>query len=263
MSMEETRNLWVYIETKEDGSAKNVGLELLNPGRRLADKTGDTLCAVVIGCGVDLAVQAAAAHGAEKVLVVDGPEYKEFTTDAYTEAMYTLVEKYRPSKILVGATPDGRDFAPRLACRLRTGLTADCTALDVDPKTGNIEWTRPAFGGNLMATILCPQNRPQIGTVRPSVFKKLAPKDGHPAEIVRENIHVAPEAIRTTILRTVVKTAGTQVDLENAQILWLGAVAWAAPKTFRYCRNWRRRWAALSAHPARRWTQDGSAMLIK
>lgn len=233
MSKEETKNLWVYIETKEDGSAKKVGLELLNPGRRLADKAGDTLCAVVIGCHVDAAVQDAVAYGADKVLVVDGPEYGQFTTDAYTDAMYALVKKHRPSKILVGATPDGRDFAPRLACRLRTGLTADCTALDVDSETGNVEWTRPAFGGNLMATILCPQNRPQIGTVRPGVFKKLLPEEGRTAEIIREEIPVAPGTIRTEILRTVAETVEAQVELESAQIIVSGGRGMGCPENFR------------------------------
>lgn len=233
MSMEETKNLWVYVETEEDGTAKNVGLELLSPGRRLADKSGDTLCAVVIGYGAEAAVQAAVSYGAEKVYVLDSPEYRQFTTDAYTDAMYALVKKHLPSKILIGATPDGRDFAPRLSCRLGTGLTADCTALDFDPETGNVEWTRPAFGGNLMATIVCPQNRPQIGTVRPGVFKKPAAAEARTAEIISENIHVAPEAIRTEILHTVAEEAGAKIDLENAQIIVSGGRGVGCPEDFK------------------------------
>jgi len=233
MSMEETKSLWVYVETKEDGRAKNVGLELLNPGRRLANKSGDTLCAVVIGCNVNAAVETVIAYGAEKIYVVNAPEYRQFTTDAYTNAMYTLVQKYKPSKILVGATPDGRDFAPRLACRLRTGLTADCTALDVNTETGDVEWTRPAFGGNLMATILCPHNRPQIGTVRPGVFKKLLPDEGHTAEVIHEEIPVAPNSIRTEILRTVTETVETQVELESAQIIVSGGRGMGYPENFK------------------------------
>ena len=179
-----TRDLWVYVETKEDGSAKSVGLELLHPGRDLADKQGGRLVAVVIGSGVEQAVSDAAAHGADQVIVVEGPEYKDYTTDAYTAAMYHLIEKYGPTTLLIGATPDGRDMGPRLACRIKTGLTADCTGLDIDPESGNVAWTRPAFGGNLMATILCPDHRPQIGTVRPGVFKKSAPVEAK-AETIR------------------------------------------------------------------------------
>ena len=159
MAMEETKNLWVYIETDETGKEKNVGLELLNPGRRLADKAGDMLSAVVVGYHVEEAVRQASNYGADQVIVVDGPEYGQFTTDAYVAAMAALVEKYRPSKLLIGATPNGRDFAPRLSCRLGTGLTADCTALDIDPESGNVAWTRPAFGGNLMATVRIPGPR--------------------------------------------------------------------------------------------------------
>ena len=167
-----TKDLWVFVETDEDGSAKNVGLELLSPGKAMAAKQGGDLVAVVIGSGVEAAVQAAAAHGADKVLVVDGAEYRHYTTDAYAIALCTLVEKYGPTSMLIGATNNGRDLGPRVSCRLKTGLTADCTGLDVDEESGNVAWTRPAFGGNLMATILCPDHRPQIGTVRPGVFKK-------------------------------------------------------------------------------------------
>ena len=185
-----TKDLWVFVETNEDGTAKNVGIELLTPGKMMAGKQGGALVAVVIGSGADEAVKAASEHGADKVIVVDGPEFKHYTTDAYAIALCTLVEKYGPTSMLIGATNNGRDLGPRVSCRLHTGLTADCTALDIDEETGNVAWTRPAFGGNLMATILCPNNRPQIGTVRPGVFKKMNATDAK-AEIINENIHVA------------------------------------------------------------------------
>ena len=167
-----TKDLWVFVETNEDGTAKNVGIELLSPGKMMAGKQGGQLVAVVIGSQADAAVEAAAVHGADKVIVVDGPEYKSYSTDAYAIALCALVEKYAPTSMLIGATNNGRDLGPRVSCRLQTGLTADCTALDIDEESGNVAWTRPAFGGNLMATILCPDHRPQIGTVRPGVFKK-------------------------------------------------------------------------------------------
>ena len=226
-----TKDLWVYVETKEDGSAKNVGLELLGPGRDLADKQGGKLVAVVVGSGVDQAVNDAAAQGADQVIVVDAPEFKNYTTDAYTAALYHLVEKYGPTTLLIGATPDGRDMGPRLACRLKTGLTADCTGLDIDPDSGNVAWTRPAFGGNLMATILCPDHRPQIGTVRPGVFKKTAPGEAK-AEVVREQFHVSPEQIRTELLEVIQEAAGELVDLEGADIIVSGGRGVGGPEGF-------------------------------
>ena len=226
-----TKDLWVYVETKEDGSAKNVGLELLGPGRDLANKQGGRLVAVVIGSGVEQAVSDAAAHGADQVIVVEGPEYKDYTTDAYTAAMYYLIDKYGPTTLLIGATPDGRDMGPRLACRIKTGLTADCTGLDIDPDSGNVAWTRPAFGGNLMATILCPDHRPQIGTVRPGVFKKSAPAEPR-AEIIREEFHVAPEQIRTQLLEVIREAAGELVDLEGADIIVSGGRGVGGPEGF-------------------------------
>ena len=226
-----TKDLWVYVETKEDGSAKNVGLELLSPGRDLADKQGGRLVAIVIGSGVEQAVSDASAHGADQVIVVDSPEFKDYTTDAYTAAMYYLIEKYGPTTLLIGATPDGRDMGPRLACRIKTGLTADCTGLDIDPDSGNVAWTRPAFGGNLMATILCPDHRPQIGTVRPGVFKKSAPVEAK-AEIIREEFHVAPEQIRTELLEVIREAAGELVDLEGADIIVSGGRGVGGPEGF-------------------------------
>lgn len=226
-----TKDLWVYVETKEDGSAKNVGLELLTPGRDLANKQGGRLVAIVIGSGVEQAVNDASAHGADQVIVVDAPEFKDYTTDAYTAAMYHLIEKYGPTTLLIGATPDGRDMGPRLACRIKTGLTADCTGLDIDPDSGNVAWTRPAFGGNLMATILCPDHRPQIGTVRPGVFKKSATGDAK-AEVVREEFHVAPEQIRTKLLEIIREAAGELVDLEGADIIVSGGRGVGGPEGF-------------------------------
>ncbi|MBM6927494.1 electron transfer flavoprotein subunit alpha/FixB family protein, partial [Pseudoflavonifractor phocaeensis] len=207
------------------------GLELLTPGRDLADKQGGRLVGIVIGSGVDAAVSAASAQGANQVIVIDGPEYKEYTTDAYAAAMYYLVEKYGPTTLLIGATPDGRDMGPRLSCRLKTGLTADCTGLDIDVESGNVAWTRPAFGGNLMATILCPDHRPQIGTVRPGVFKKSAPVAPR-AEIIREEFHVAPEQIRTELLEVIKEAAGELVDLEGADIIVSGGRGVGGPEGF-------------------------------
>lgn len=228
-----TKDLWVFIETNENGTAKNVGLELLTPGRDLADKQGGSLVGVIVGNGVDDAVKSATEQGADRIIVVEGKEYEHYTTDAYTDAMHYLVEKYGPTSILIGATNNGRDLGPRLSCRLKTGLTADCTNLAIDEETGNVAWTRPAFGGNLMATIMCPDNRPQIGTVRPGVFKKAEADTGHKAEVIKEDFHVAPERIRTELLESLKEVAGELVDLEGAEIIVSGGRGVGGPDGFK------------------------------
>ena len=226
-----TKDLWVFVETNEDGTAKNVGLELLTPGKDMAAKQGGALVAVVIGSNVDAAVKAASQHGADKVIVVDGPEYAHYTTDAYAIALVSLVEKYGPTSMLIGATNNGRDLGPRVSCRLKTGLTADCTGLDIDEESGNVAWTRPAFGGNLMATILCPDHRPQIGTVRPGVFKKSDAGEAK-AEVIKEDIHVDAKDIRTQVLELIKEADGENVDLEGADIIVSGGRGVGGPEGF-------------------------------
>ena len=226
-----TKDLWVFVETNEDGTAKNVGIELLTPGKMMAGKQGGALVAVVIGNNVDAAVKAASEHGADKVIVVEGPEYAHYTTDAYSIALVTLVEKYGPTSMLIGATNNGRDLGPRVSCRLHTGLTADCTHLDIDVESGNVAWTRPAFGGNLMATILCPDHRPQIGTVRPGVFKKGEAGEAK-AEIIKEDIHVDAADIRTQILELIKEEGGETVDLEGAEIIVSGGRGVGGPEGY-------------------------------
>ncbi len=226
-----TKDLWVFVETNVDGSAKNVGIELLNPGKDMANKQGGSLTAIVIGNNTEAAVNDAAAHGADKIIVVEGEEYAHYSTDAYATALCTLVEKYGPTSMLIGATSNGRDLGPRISCRLKTGLTADCTALDIDEESGNVAWTRPAFGGNLMATILCPDHRPQLGTVRPGVFKK--PESSEPtAEIIREDIHIPASDIRTQVLELIQEMNGEEVDLEGAEIIVSGGRGVGGPDGF-------------------------------
>lgn len=226
-----SKDLWVFIETKEDGSAKKVGLELLNPGKDMAGKQGGSVTAIIIGNHVNSAIEAAASHGADKIIVVEGEEYQDYTTDAYTAAIEQLVEKYGPTSMLIGATNNGRDLGPRIACRLKTGLTADCTSLDIDEETGNVAWTRPAFGGNLMATIMCPDHRPQLGTVRPGVFKMLEAADNSP-EIIREDIHIPASDIRTQIIELIKEMDAETVDLEGAQIIVSGGRGVKGPDGF-------------------------------
>lgn len=226
-----SKDLWVFIETNEDGTAKNVGIELLNPGRELASAQGGELCALIIGQNTQAAVEDANTHGADKIYVIEGEEYLQYSTDAYTNAVIYALEQYGPTALLFGATPNGRDLAPRVSCRLKTGLTADCTKLGIDEESGNIAWTRPAFGGNLMATILCPDTRPQLGTVRPGVFKKSEAVDPK-AEIISVDFHVPAEDIRTEILEVIKETAGELVDLEGAEIIVSGGRGVGGPEGF-------------------------------
>jgi electron transfer flavoprotein alpha subunit len=225
------KNLWVFIETSE-GHAKSIGLELLNPGRRLADQIGQKLIAVIFGKNNTEAVQAAAEHGADEVISVEGPEYETYSTDTFTYGMCTLVKKYKPSILLIGATNVGRDFGPRVSCRLATGLTADCTALDIDQESGNIAWTRPAFGGNLMATIICPNHRPQIGTVRPGVFKKPAPQIGRQVPVTKELLPVPADEIKVNLLKIIKEVSEEMVKLEDADIIVSGGRGVGGPEGF-------------------------------
>ena len=233
MAVEKTKDLWVFIETEDEGTAKSVGLELLVPGRRLADKQNGKLVAVILGSNVAPALEAVKAHGADEAIVVDQPELKHYNTDAYAKVLCELIEKYGPSVMLIGATNNGRDIGPRISCRLGTGLTADCTALDIDDETGNMAWTRPAFGGNLMATIMCPDHRPQLGTVRPGVFKKSEPGEVKDIPVIKEKVEITDAEKRVELLEVINEMAGELVDLENAEIIVSGGRGVGSAENFK------------------------------
>lgn len=235
MNFEEYKNLWVFIET-EEGKAKSVGFELLTPGRELADKQNEKLVAVVIGQNVEGVAKEAIAYGADEVLLVEGEEYYNYNTDTFAYALEELVKKYKPSTVLIGATNNGRDIGPRVACRLKTGLTADCTNLGIDEESGNMAWTRPAFGGNLMATILCPNSRPQMGTVRPGVFKKSDKDEAKTGEIIREDIHLEADKVKTKLLERI-KEVSESVNLEEAEIIVSGGRGVGSAENFSYIRD--------------------------
>lgn len=227
----EYRNLWVYIET-ECGKAKSVGYELLNAARPLADKEGSDLVAVVIGYHAEQAASDAICYGADKVILIDGPEYEYYSTDAFVNALTAMVEKYKPQTLMIGATNNGRDMAPRISARIKTGLTADCTSIDIDEETGIVDWTRPTFGGNLMAVIRCPDHRPQMGTIRPGVFQKGDYDMLRTGEIVREEFHVSADEIRTNLIERV-QEAADAVDLEGAEIIVAGGRGVGSADNFR------------------------------
>ncbi|NSW82575.1 MAG: electron transfer flavoprotein subunit alpha [Syntrophothermus sp.] len=167
----EARDVWVWLEIS-DKQIKPVSLELLGIARELADTRKERVAGILIGDELEGLAEMAIAHGADKVWRISSQELKYYETGLYAAAVDELAKRYHPSVILFGATYNGRDLAPRVAARLRTGLTADCTGLAIEPSTGHLLQTRPAFGGNIMATILTPNHRPQLATVRPGVIKK-------------------------------------------------------------------------------------------
>lgn len=219
MNKADFNGVWVFAEQRE-GQLQKVSLELLGEGRKIADKLGSKLTALLIGNKVENLVEDLSRHGADEVLVVDSPELEHYTTDGYTKAICELANAKKPNIIFIGATFIGRDLGPRVAARLSTGLTADCTSLDVDVESGDLLATRPAFGGNLMATIVCPDHRPQMATVRPGVFEKL-PLGENDATVENVEIEFKANDIRTKIVE-IVKEHKDIVDISEANVLVAG-----------------------------------------
>lgn len=238
------KDIWVFAEQR-DGKLMNVALELIGEGKRLAKEISDEtkLCAVVVGDGVTHLADECYAYGADEVILIQDPLLKNYTTDGYAKVITDAINEFKPEIVLYGATHIGRDLAPRIAARCNTGLTADCTRLDVrvssyieyakknttldtstldpnDPSTG-IKQTRPAFGGNLMATIICPKTRPQMSTVRPGVMQKREPVEGAKGELVEYKPTIAASDIRTEIVE-IVKSTKELVSLTDAEIICSG-----------------------------------------
>ena len=168
MGLEEYKGVYVFAQ-QVDNELSGIAFELLGKAKDLAKDLDTDVTAVLIGSEVKNLADELAAYGADKVIVVDDPELKEYRTEPYAHALASVIEKYKPEIFLVGATAIGRDLGPRVSARIHTGLTADCTALSVDEETGNVVWERPAFGGNLYAQILCSETRPQMGTCRSTI----------------------------------------------------------------------------------------------
>lgn len=231
MDKADYKGVWVFIE-QAGGQIRGVSHELLGEGRKLADAMGQELAGVVIGNQVENLSKDLFASGADKVYLVEGAEYSHYNTDGFAAALTDLIHNYKPNVILIGATNDGRDLGPRVACRIGTGLTADCTNLDIDAETGLVAWTRPAFGGNIMATILCPDHRPQMGTIRPKVFKRPVPNFERTGEIVRVAGKVKPEDIRTRFIE-LLQVCTTSCNLEEAEIIVSGGRGMCKPENFK------------------------------
>ena len=219
MNIADYKGVWVFAEQRERELQK-VSLELLGEGRKIADKLGVKLTALLLGSNVEALSETLAKHGADEVLVADDEKLAQYTTDAYTKVICDLANERKPGILFIGATFIGRDLGPRVAARLETGLTADCTSLDVEVEEGALLATRPAFGGNLMATIACPEHRPQMATVRPGVFAKVE-ADPSKCKVEKVEVKLTDADVRTKVLETI-KSKKNVVDISEAKVIVAG-----------------------------------------
>ncbi|MFA7073722.1 MAG: FAD-binding protein [Endomicrobiaceae bacterium] len=225
------RGVWVYAEQRH-GEISSVVYELLNQGSVLAKALQVPLSAVLIGSNITDKAQDLIDRGADKVYVYDDPVFIEFQDDPYSCILTSLIEKEKPEIILMGATNIGRSFASRVAAKIYTGLTADCTALDIDLETRNLLQTRPAFGGNIMATILTPRHRPQMATVRHKVFKEAKVEKGRKGEVIVNKVDASKIISRTKFLGFI-KDASASVNISDADIIVSGGRGLGNPEGFK------------------------------
>lgn len=217
------KGVWVFVEIGDNGRMqfiRPVGYELLSKGRELANELGEELCAVLIGNQVSAYFPEISQYGTDKIYAVSSPAYQQYNTLSYAHAMVTLIKKYNPSVVLFPSTYVGRDLSPRISSELFVGLTADCTNLSI--KDGNLIQTRPAFGGNILADIKCPDYRPQMATVRPNVFKKAVTTPGRMAAVVSEVIAVPLEAGKVRVLETHMDPVSSKDNLTEAPVVLAG-----------------------------------------
>lgn len=244
MSFEEYKGVFVFAQ-QVDGVINNVALELTSEATKLAAALNTEVTAVLLGKDVKGLADELAAYGANRVLVVDDPALETYTTEPYAHAMDEIIKQYKPDIVLYGATAIGRDLAPRVSARVATGLTADCTVLEIGEfknALGNVNKgyegkmflnaTRPAFGGNLMATIVCPDNKPQMATVRPGVMQKIEPKEGAKANVEEVKVDFTKNNKYVEVL-DVVKAVKDKVDISEAKILVSGGRGVGSAENFK------------------------------
>ena len=222
------KGVWVFAEQR-GGKVASVAYELLGAGRRLADELNTELSAVLFGAS-DSEAQELIRWGADKVYVSKDQIFERFNDEPYSELLSSLIKEHCPEIVIAGATPIGRSFIPRVAAKIRTGLTADCTSLAVDKETGNLLQIRPAFGGNIMATIVCPDNRPQMATVRPRVMKRGQYNEGKTGEII--DVKADDISSRTRVLDTIKEVSELTVNLQEADIIVSGGRGLGTPNGF-------------------------------
>ena len=242
MALEEYKGVFIFAQ-QVDNEISNIAFELLGKGKDLAADLGTEVTAVLVGSDVKGLADQLAEYGADRVIVVDDPELKEYRTEPYTHALASVIEKYKPDVFLIGATAIGRDLGPRVCARVHTGLTADCTQLDIgdfplvaipgrEQKHNQLLMTRPAFGGNTIATIACPDFRPQMATVRPGVMQKKDKVAGAKAVVEEFNPGFTPNANYVEILE-IVKEVSDVVDIQDAKILVSGGRGVGSPENFK------------------------------
>ncbi len=244
MGLEEYKGVYVFAQ-QVDNELSSIAFELLGKAKELAGDLNTEVTAVLIGSGIKGLTDQLAEYGADKVIVVDDPELKEYRTEPYAHALSSVINEYKPDIVLVGATAIGRDLGPRVSARVATGLTADCTVLEIgdfplnpipgkenEQKHNQLLMTRPAFGGNTIATIACPDNRPQMATVRPGVMQKIEPVAGAKAEVIEYNPGFTPNNKYVEIV-DIVKELSDTVDIMDAKILVSGGRGVGSPENFK------------------------------
>ncbi len=244
MNIQDYKGVFVFAQ-QVDNEISGIAFELLGKAKELAKPLNTEVTAVLIGSGVKGLADQLAEYGADKVIVVDDPELKDYRTEPYAHALASVINEYKPEIVLVGATAIGRDLGPTVSARVATGLTADCTVLDIgdfplQPIPGKeneqlhnqLLMTRPAFGGNTIATIACPNNRPQMATVRPGVMQKIDPIKGAKAEVIEFNPGFTPNNRYVTI-KEVVKAVSDVEDIMDAKILVSGGRGVGSPENFK------------------------------
>lgn len=231
MNLQDYKGVMTFAEQVE-GKLTNVSLELLGKGQELAKDLNTNVTAVLIGENMAELAQKLVEYGADRVIVADDSELKYYRTEPYTQVLANVINEYKPEAMLVGATAIGRDLGPRLAGRIHTGLTADCTKLEIDPENKELRMTRPAFGGNLMATILCSNFRPQMATVRPGVMVKQLRDKTRKGEIIPYGKPIEKNKCFVEI-EDVVKEVKEKVDIQDAKILVSGGRGLGAPENFK------------------------------
>ncbi len=217
MNLSEYKGVLVFVEQRNK-EVQKVSVELLGKGRELADTLGVGVTAALLGHGVEGLADDLIHHGADKVVIADNKMLELFVTEPYTKALVGIIKQEKPEIVLFGATSIGRDLAPRVSARVHTGLTADCTSLDIEEETNNLLMTRPAFGGNIMATIACPDFRPQMSTVRPGVMQKMASDKSRKGEIVKFDAKLEASDMNVEVLEYVKETKA-KANIEEAGML--------------------------------------------
>ncbi|WP_330404932.1 electron transfer flavoprotein subunit alpha/FixB family protein [Clostridioides difficile] len=220
INLNDYNGVWVIGEQRE-GKINPVTIELIGEGRKLADQLGKELAVVIAGYEVEKEVKELLHYSVDKVYYINDPLLKDFTTDGYSISIANLIERKKPEVVLVGATSIGRDIAPRIAGKVGTGLTADCTKLEIDSTDNKLLQTRPAFGGNLMATIVCPKNRPQMSTVRPGVMAKAVRNESETGILEVVTPELTEKMIRTRLVE-ILPQEKKSVNLTDARIIVSG-----------------------------------------